>query len=330
MTTATFKTTGLPWSKSKDQLLFKWILLSLLGLCIALGVLIPNVQLPEIKREKLEKIPPQLAKVIKRTKEAPKPVVNLPPKPETIIEKKPEIKKEILKKEVVKPTPVAEPVVPPRPKPKPISQKDRTPEKVRAAKEKAKKLMSGAAVELADMQSLVNIEELALDSAQLTNDGKQRTDSGTVVDEKAVAHIANIDEAKLTRQTGGAQLAEATRETTKVKALPKDKLSTPPEKTETKKLARSQMQIRRVFEKSKSRFDRIYRRALRENPALEGTVMLGVKVAPSGEVASCEVASSDLNDKKVERKLISTCRMLSFAPSDKSDEFEWPLAFSPQ
>ncbi len=324
----------LPWSNGKNESLFQRILLVLLAVTLVLGFVVPNLELPEIKREKLEKVPPQLAKVIKRKKEAPKP----PPKPipqvkEKIPEKKAEAPKKVEapKPQVAKPKPVPK-VVPkpvPKPKPKPVAQKDRTPERIKAAKEKAKKLVNAFSSDLNDMKDMLDMGAIAGNNAALTNAGAATTAVGTVVNEDAVSRVSGVDEAQFTRATGAEKLAEATRDTTQVKELPKDALAEKPQEQKVAGMTRSQMQIRRVFEQSKSRFDRIYRKALRSNPALAGTVTLGVKVSPEGDVVDCSVKSSELNDDKVEKRIQLTCKMLAFDPAGKSDAFEWPLTFAP-
>lgn len=326
MTSLTYRTPELPWGDSKQEHLFNKIFAVLLVATLVLGGVVPNITLPEIKREKLEKLPPQLAKVIQRKKELPKPIV--PPKPvvkEKPFEKKIEAKKVEAPKIVAKP--VIAPVVVPKPKPKPAASKDRSPERVKAAKEKAKKLIANFSNDLADMQNMVDMSTLAVDSSALTNAGAAATVVGTVVNQAAVNRVNGVDENTLTRSTGAEQLAVAQRTTTQVKELPKDVL--PVQEVKVAGMARSQMQIRRVFEQSKSRFDRIYRKALRENPALQGTVTLGLDVNASGEVSDCSVKSSDLKDAKVEKRIAMTCKMLAFDASSKADVFEYPLTFAP-
>ncbi len=328
MSTLTYRTPELPWANNKQGELFRNILLIFLTVTLVLGVAVPNISLPEIKREKLEKLPPQLAKVIKRKKEKPKPKPIVKAK---IKEKKIEKKVEV-KKEVVKPKPKVVAKVRPKPKPKPkaVVKKKHTPEQRKAAKAKAKKLIANFASDLADMQSMVDMSTLSVDSSVLNNAGMAATSVGTVIDQAAVSRVSGVDESQLTRATGAEQLAVASRSVTEVKALPKEALASaavPDQKLAG--MARTQMQIRRVFERNQSRFNRIYRKALRSNPALEGTVILDVTIASSGEVSDCIVKSSDLQDAKVERRMTSTCKMLAFDEAVKEDVFEMPLTFAP-
>lgn len=326
MSSLTFRSSQLPWSDNKQEHLFNKVLLVLLLLTLVLGVIVPNITLPELKRENLEKLPPQLAKVIKRKKEAPKP--KPVPKVEKKVEKPVEKKLEPKKVEAVKPKP--KPVAAkPKPKPKVVAKKERTPERVKAAKEKAKKLISNFSSDLADMQNMVDMSALTSDSSALSNAGSAATVVGTVVDQAAVDRVGGIDETQLTRATGAEQLATAQRDTTQVKAVAKDALVDQVADTKVAGMSRTQMQIRRVFEQNKSRFDRIYRKALRSNPILEGTVTLGIEVAASGEVNNCNVKSSDLDDAKVIKRITMTCKMLAFDAASETDKFDYPLTFAP-
>jgi len=330
MSTLTYRTPELPWTNNKQGELFRNILLAFLVLTLVLGVLVPNITLPEIKREKLEKVPPQLAKVIKRKKEKPKPKPVVKAK---VQEKKIEKKIEPIKKEAIKNKPKPKPKViakakpKPKPKPKKVLKKKHTPEQRKVAKAKAKKMIASFADDLADMQSMVDMSSLAVDSSVLNNAGMAATEVGSVIDQAAVNRVSGVDETQLTRATGAEQLAVASRNVTEVKSLPKEALASAKVEAPVAGMSRTQMQIRRVFEQNKARFDRIYRKALRSNPALEGTITLGVTVAESGEVSSCKVKSSDLQDNKVEKRIALTCKMLAFDPAASKDIFEYPLAF---
>lgn len=328
MSSLTFRSSQLPWSDNKQEHLFNKVLLVLLLLTLVLGVIVPIITLPELKRENLEKLPPQLAKVIKRKKEAPKP--KPVPKVEKKVEKHVEKKLEPKKVEAVKPKPKPVAAKPkPKPKPKVVAKKERTPERVKAAKEKAKKLISNFSSDLADMQNMVDMSALTSDSSALSNAGSAATVVGTVVDQAAVDRVGGIDETQLTRATGAEQLATAQRDTTQVEAVAKEALVDQVADTKVAGMSRTQMQIRRVFEQNKSRFDRIYRKALRSNPILEGTVTLGIEVAASGEVNNCNVKSSDLDDARVIKRITMTCKMLAFDAASETDKFDYPLTFAP-
>ena len=328
MSTIAYRTPELPWAEGKSESLFNKILILGLIVTLALGILIPNITLPEIKREKAEKLPPQLAKVIKRKKEAPKPKPKPVPKvQEKKVEKKPEPKKQ-----EAKPKPAPKKVVKPKPKPKPktVTKKERTPERIKAAKEKAKKLISSFSNDLAAMQDMVGDLGLeSIDNSALTTAGAAATTVGSVVDQNAVGRVAGVDESTLTRATGAEQLATAERDTTQVKELPKDSMVEKPQDTKVAGLSRSQMQIGRVFEQNKSRYDRIYRKALRSDPTLQGAVAFNITISADGSVTACKASSSEFADKKALRRMSSTCKMQNFTQSSAEDNLEYSMTFYP-
>ena len=80
--------------------------------------------------------------------------------------------------------------------------------------------------------------------------------------------------------------------------------------------ARTREEIELVFDRNKSAIYAIYSRALRDNPVLQGKVVLEVTIAPSGDVTHCRVISSELGDSELERKLVARVRMFKFEPRD--------------
>ena len=60
------------------------------------------------------------------------------------------------------------------------------------------------------------------------------------------------------------------------------------------KASRSLEDVRLVFERNKGSIYAIYNRALREDPALQGKVVVELRIAPSGEVMDCRIVSTEL------------------------------------
>jgi protein TonB len=83
-----------------------------------------------------------------------------------------------------------------------------------------------------------------------------------------------------------------------------------------KKLSRSREEIELVFDRNKSAIYALYNRALRENPALMGKVVMQLTIAPSGEVTDCRIVSSELGDAELERKLVARVKMFRFEDKD--------------
>ncbi len=82
------------------------------------------------------------------------------------------------------------------------------------------------------------------------------------------------------------------------------------------KASRSADEIALVFTKNKGAIDAMYARALRDNPALQGKVVLELTIAPSGDITAARIISSDLNDKEFESKLLARIRLFKFEAKD--------------
>jgi periplasmic protein TonB len=82
------------------------------------------------------------------------------------------------------------------------------------------------------------------------------------------------------------------------------------------KASRSADEIALVFTKNKGAIDAMYARALRDNPALQGKVVLEITIAPSGDITAARIVSSDLNDKEFESKLLARIRLFKFDARD--------------
>jgi periplasmic protein TonB len=82
------------------------------------------------------------------------------------------------------------------------------------------------------------------------------------------------------------------------------------------KASRSADEIALVFTKNKGAIDAMYARALRDNPALQGKVVIELTIAPSGDITAAHVISSELNDKVFEEKLISRIKLFKFEAKD--------------
>ena len=82
------------------------------------------------------------------------------------------------------------------------------------------------------------------------------------------------------------------------------------------KASRSADEIALVFTKNKGAIDAMYARALRDNPALQGKVVLEITITPSGDITAARIISSDLNDKEFESKLLARIRLFKFDAKD--------------
>src|ERR1700687_6110046 len=82
------------------------------------------------------------------------------------------------------------------------------------------------------------------------------------------------------------------------------------------KASRSADEIALVFTKNKGAIDAMYARALRDNPALQGKVVIELTIAPSGDITAAHIISSELKEPEFENKLLARIRLFKFEAKD--------------
>jgi protein TonB len=82
------------------------------------------------------------------------------------------------------------------------------------------------------------------------------------------------------------------------------------------KASRGSEEIALVFTKNKGAIDAMYARALRDNPALQGKVVIELTIAPSGDITTARIVSSELNEPEFEAKLLARIRLFKFEAKD--------------
>jgi protein TonB len=80
--------------------------------------------------------------------------------------------------------------------------------------------------------------------------------------------------------------------------------------------SRGSEEIALVFTKNKGAIDAMYARALRDNPALQGKVVLEITIAPSGDITAARIVSSELKEPEFEAKLLARIRLFKFEAKD--------------
>jgi len=96
------------------------------------------------------------------------------------------------------------------------------------------------------------------------------------------------------------------------------------------KASRSIEEIKLVFERNKGAIYAIYNRALRDDPSLQGKVVVELKIAPSGQVVDVRVLSSELKASELESKLLARIKSFDFGSKDVDVMVvSWPVDFLP-
>lgn len=316
--------TQLPWSSSEQEnRLFSKITYACLIIAVAFALVINWVQLPEQTRKEKETLPPQLARILK-----PKP---LPPPPE--VKPKPQPKVEQPKEEI-KPKP-QQPVkkVQPAVKPRPVPVEKTKEEKVAEARENAKQTgLLAFSDDLASMRSDINLANVA-NTKTIEGAGKQEQTSRKRIGKQiATPTSGSLKNASISQNIGAKGELEG-RRTTEFTAPEEGAASLAAKRIEVESQVignRDIEQIRKVLDANKGAVYALYRRALRQNPDLEGKVTVSLTIEPSGSLSSVTLVSSELEDEELENKLLARIRMINFGAADVAQtKLEYAFNFLP-
>jgi len=129
----------------------------------------------------------------------------------------------------------------------------------------------------------------------------------------AATGSGGINTAKLSRDTGGGGLGG--RATTQVSS-PVGDGGARQSRGGGGKAGRSIEEIKIVFDRNKGSIYTIYNRALRQDPTLQGKVVLKLTISPAGEVLNCQIVSSELKNTDLERKLVARIKQFNFGSKD--------------
>jgi TonB family protein len=286
---ANYRIFDLPWTPDEGEAeRLKKTARTLLILFAALGILIPLIPMSERAQ------PPALPdEVVKLVLEPPPP----PPKPEA--------KKEEPPKPEAKPEP--------KPLPKPV---DRQAE----ARKKAEKAgLLAMKDQLEDLREALDPTEMS--SAPLIGrvEGESRAERSLVTSRTGVGS-GGINTGQLSSGFGsGPGNLKGHAAGTAVPSFA-DRIGDDRAKASRTgsggKASRSREEIEIVFDRNKSAIYALYSRALREQPELQGKVVVQLTIAPSGEVTDCRIVSTELNDPELEKKLVARIRMFRFEARD--------------
>jgi TonB family protein len=323
----------LPWTVSEEEEeSFRRILKRVLLVCILFSLIMPWLPVPKVDRTKEEELPPRLAKLLLEREATPPPAVVRKPEPEVAATKP--------QPEVTKPEPKKPPVAEAR-KPEPAKAPG---ERLAAARRRA----SGVGLlamkdELADLRSAPVAAQFQKDikpgagvgsgSGPGVGAGKsQGLPSRSLITSNATSGSGGINTATLGRDTGGGGLAG--RSTTVVQGVIGGDGGGGAGGTLRRggsgKASRSIEDIKLVFDRNKGSIYTLYNRALREDPTLQGKVVVKLTIAPSGQVLDCQLVSSELRSPDLERKVLLRIKQFDFgAKAVDAMVVTYPIDFLP-
>lgn len=300
----------MPWSESeKDQRRFKKVLVRTMVMTLLLMLIMPWIPVPEIERSETVEIPDRVAQLREERKPPPPPPPPPPKRGDEKAEQEPEEQKELEPREKA---------------PEPET------EVAKAAREKASR--SGLLAFSDDFSDLMDnpAEEKLGKQARVTSEGeKARRTERSMVTAAAGQGSGGIETANLSRDVAGSGLEG--RGTSRVTGTIGSEMGDAQKPlSDSEKGSRSDEEIQIVFDRNKSALYRIYQRALRTNPSLQGKVVLKVTIAPSGEVTASSIESSDLDAPDLEKKIAARVKMFKFKEKDvPTITITYPIDFLP-
>lgn len=305
---ALYDSAVLPWAMPEEERRrLRKVVLWVFIVCLLSAIMMPLLPVPKIDREKVRELPPRLARLVLEQRQKAQPPV---PKPEAA-------------PEVVKPTPAQ-----PTPKPKAEPPKPAVPDVARARERASRAGLLAFKNELAALRDAAALEGLTQAQPLQRGAGQQApTPERALVVAEASKTSGGIDTAALSRDTGGGALAgrTGTQVASPVAATPE-----PTRSASARKAARSVEEIQLVFDRNKSAIYALYNRALRTDPTLQGKVVLRITIDPSGKVTKCEIASSELRNAELERKIVARVMLFDFGPKDvETVVVTYPIDFLP-
>lgn len=284
----------LPWSpKEEVEARFRRVVRNALILFLVIGLIIPWIPTP--KKVEAPALPDRVVNLVLEQRKPPPP-----PKP---IEKKEEPKPEKVKEE-----------------PKPI-------DKQVEAKKKAEKAMKV-------FDDLKDLRDTSFDKAQQANNlsaavNNTRSERNMITASTGFSS-GGINNAGLSRGYGGNTGPLGGHNTTQVTSNIGANMGPETRKGAGKKGGRDESEVRQILDSNKGAVYALYGRALRDNPDLQGKVVLEIVIAPTGEVTDCRVLSSDLKDPELEAKLKARIKLIRFPPRDVDAlTVTYPIEFLP-
>jgi len=319
---ALYRVYELPWSTGfEDDARFKKFARRSLVVALVLAVVLWFLPQPKVDPATIADEPKRLARLVL---ERPPPP---PPPPVVREEPKPAEPEPVVEERRVEPEPKPDVKPPPTPEPPPVDRTQQARERARVA---------GLLPLTNQLQALRN---------NVTNERLQNTDTvaatassdapfaeRSLITSRVGTASGGINTAALSRNTGGSGLGA--RETTQV-ASPVEGFAEAGGAAQrtgaSDKGSRSREEIERVFDANKGRIYTLYNRALRENPALQGKVVLRLTIASDGRVTFCEIVSSELNDPELEKGLVQRVLQFQFEPRDDIESITTtkPIDFFP-
>ncbi|MBY6210445.1 AgmX/PglI C-terminal domain-containing protein [Microbulbifer agarilyticus] len=289
-----FRDGVMPWSTNgDDERRFRRSVLACLLLAFFLGFGVHMWQLPEPDEDEVVEVPERLAKLVlekKKPKPKPQPVVKKPEEKVRDLEKP---KQQVAKEE---------------PKPSNVERKQ--------ARKKVER--AGVLAFKDNFQDLIqdDLDNRLGNQTQLSTAGKKENRSQrSLITAAATSGSDGINTSALSRNSGGVGSALDGVSFSRVSSgigTEGDFAGEDRPLSDGVGPSRTDEEIQIVFDRYKSALYRIYNRELRNNPALQGKMVLRITILPDGSVSLAAVETSDMDSPALDSKIVARVKRFNF------------------
>lgn len=293
-----FRKFELPWGlREESERKFVGLLRNLLIVCTILAIIIALLPKPERPKIKPEDLPDRVVQLIVEKPKPPPP----PPPPEPEEQPKPE---------QPKPEQQQKPVEQPKPN-----------------------VRNQGMLALADELAALRETNLDLADPQMKTPVEDARSERNLITSQAGRASGGINTSNMSRGFGGGAGAIGTHTTTQVshaQGLDPNAGGRVQRTGTSGKGSRAREEVEIVFDRNKAALYAIYGRALRDQPELQGKLVLEFTISPSGDITMCRVVSSELNDPELEKRIVARVRLFKFKPADVEPlTVSKPIEFTP-
>ena len=322
MSSVYYEQLALDWSpENKENRQFNLIVFVVVFVMLLTGIIISSVTVPDESRVARNVVPERIANFI-------------------IEKKKPELKK-VKPKAKPKPKPKPKPKLKPKVKtpvkklPKVKAQQALTKTQKKAREKAADSGLLALGNELADLMDTSDISAMVGGDVKLSSKSAATAtgQNKTLLMADASKGSGGVNAVEYTAAVAGTQLTQ--REITQVKqSLLSPQVQAKSSTTQANKSrsagVRAEEDITIVFDQNKSKLYSIYNRARRTNPNLKGKIVLEITISPAGKVTQIKVVSSELNDSKLESRLVNRIKFFNFGAMQVEQVIvTYPIEFLP-
>ncbi len=283
-----FRQYELPWSPSdENESRFRKLLRNLLIALLVIGIIIPLLPRTEPAKRSVQDLPERVVQlIVEKPLPPPPPPPPPPPKPEEVTEPRP---------------------APVKPNVKPTEVKERVRQVGLLAMQD----------QLAELRQTIDPKDLA--KTDIDTVAEDVRSERNLITSKVGAASSGINTANLSRGYGGGAGAIGTHTTATVAAPASvsGKGRGDVKRTGSSgKASRSREEIETVFDRNKGALYALYTRAQRDNPEIQGKLVLEITISAAGEVTMARVVSSELKDPELERKIVARVKLFRFEAKD--------------